>query len=522
MKSIGQFKKIARLAPIVLAIAMVIGTVLIPAGVSAAPVGQMNMQGHQSYTVRAGDTLSGIAMKYGTSMYAIMQANGITDPNHIYVGQRLTIPAGSGGMGGGSMGGSMGGDMSGDMGKVQCRTYHTVAHGETGSEIALMYGVSTYSLAQANDLPDVNNVWGGQKLCIPAGPPPVNAPTKDQEYAKPKPMPKPEPMPKPMPMPMPMPEPMPMPPMNGGCQHHRVQAGETLAQIAHAYGTSVQALMKENGIKDPNKIYAGQMLKIGCGEMGHMPKPMPMPMPMGGQQQMQGGMAMPMPEQQPMMPMGGQQQMQGGMAMPMPEQHPMPMGGQQQMQGGMAMPMPEQHPMPMGGQQQMQGGMAMPMPMPEQGGYMQASHSDSMPMMPMDDHMKKSLRPQETWRGTYYATKYLSGDPVFVRDDYDVRFNWYGGSPGEGVPEDRFSVRWERNVYFDGSTYRFETTVDDGVRVYIGDKLIIDSWREQPATTYTADVRPPKGVHTVTVEYYEEANMASVSVKWDKYMGQHW
>ena len=164
-------------------------------------------------------------MQYGTSMYAIMQANGIQDPNQIYVGQRLIIPSGSGSMGGGSMGGgSMGGDMSGgsmggDMGGgVQCKTYHTVVHGETGSEIALMYGVSTYSLAQANGLPDVNNVWGGQKLCIPAGPPPVNAPTKDYEYPKPKQM----PMPEPMPMPMPMPEahPMPMPERDAHADAH--------------------------------------------------------------------------------------------------------------------------------------------------------------------------------------------------------------------------------------------------------------------------------------------------------------
>ncbi len=143
-------------------------------------------------------------------------------------------------------------------------------------------------------------------------------------------------------------------------------------------------------------------------------------------------------------------------------------------------------------------------------------------MMPMDDHMQKSLRPQDMWRGTYYDSKYFDGEPVIVRDDYDVRFNWYGGSPGEGISDDRFSVRWERNVYFDGSTYRFEATVDDGIRVYVGDKLIIDSWREQPATTYTADVQPPKGVHKVTVEYFEEANMASVSVTWDKYMGHKW
>ena len=172
--------------------------------------------------------------------------------------------------------------------------------------------------------------------------------------------------------------------------------------------------------------------------------------------------------------------------------------------------MPAQRPMPM------------PQPMPEQG-HMRASYAEPMPMpMPMGEPMKMSLRPQETWRGSYFCTKDLSGEPVIVRDDYDVRFNWYGGSPGEGLPDDRFSVRWERNVYFDGSVYHFEATVDDGVRVYVGENLIIDSWREQPSTTYTADVQPPKGVHKVTVEYYEESNMASVQVKWDKAMGQRW
>ncbi len=105
MKTTVQWKQIVRVAPIVLTLMMVISTVLIPASVSAAPVSQMGMPSTQYYTVRAGDTLSGIAMQYGTSMYAIMQANGIQDPNQIYVGQRLIIPSGSGSMGGGSMGG---------------------------------------------------------------------------------------------------------------------------------------------------------------------------------------------------------------------------------------------------------------------------------------------------------------------------------------------------------------------------------------------------------------------------------
>src|SRR5687767_2436617 len=49
-----------------------------------------------SYTVQPGDSLSGIGARFGVSYQAIAQANGITNPNRIYPGQRLTIPGRSG------------------------------------------------------------------------------------------------------------------------------------------------------------------------------------------------------------------------------------------------------------------------------------------------------------------------------------------------------------------------------------------------------------------------------------------
>src|SRR5690606_2779157 len=48
-----------------------------------------------SYVVEPGDSLSGIAAKLGTSVDALAQANGITNPNHITVGQRLVMPSGA-------------------------------------------------------------------------------------------------------------------------------------------------------------------------------------------------------------------------------------------------------------------------------------------------------------------------------------------------------------------------------------------------------------------------------------------
>ena len=72
--------------------------VTIPAGSS----------GGGSYTVRPGDTLSGIANRFGTSYQAIAQANGIANPNLIHPGQTLSIPGGGGTGGSGAAGGVTG------------------------------------------------------------------------------------------------------------------------------------------------------------------------------------------------------------------------------------------------------------------------------------------------------------------------------------------------------------------------------------------------------------------------------
>ena len=133
---------------------------------AAAPAWAAPDQQGGVHVVQRGETLSAIAQRYGVSMAALAQANGITNYNFVYVGQRLTIPGYVDYSGETAAGGDV----------------HIVAAGENLSTIAQRYGVSMAALAQANGITNYNFIYVGQRLTIPsssggwAAPAPVPAP----------------------------------------------------------------------------------------------------------------------------------------------------------------------------------------------------------------------------------------------------------------------------------------------------------------------------------------------------------
>jgi hypothetical protein len=120
-----------------------------------------------------------------------------------------------------------------------------------------------------------------------------------------------------------------------------------------------------------------------------------------------------------------------------------------------------------------------------------------------------------TWRGEYYANQDLAGDPTFVRADSDIAFDWALGTPGPGIPVDHFSVRWTRAVYFPAGVWRFNTTVDDGVRLWVDGQLLIDQWHISAPITYSGTLALGAGDHTLRVEYYESTERAQIRVWWE-------
>lgn len=153
-----------------------------------------------TYTVVAGDTLSGIAARYGTTVAALASINGIANPNLINVGQVLQL---SGSAPAPAAGGSE----------------YTVVAGDTLSGIAQRYGTNWQTLAALNGLANPNLIRVGQVLKVTGAAP---APAQRKSYT--------------------------------------VKSGDNLSTIAKNNGTDVATIARINGIANVNLIYPGQVL----------------------------------------------------------------------------------------------------------------------------------------------------------------------------------------------------------------------------------------------------------------------
>ncbi len=134
------------------------------------------------------------------------------------------------------------------------------------------------------------------------------------------------------------------------------------------------------------------------------------------------------------------------------------------------------------------------------------------------------------WRGDYWPNRTLSGNPTLTRNDAMIDFDWGAGAPATGLPTDGFSARWTRNAGFEMGTYRFHVVVDDGARMWVDDRLLVDSWHDGGARELTADYALTQGTHSLRVEYYENTGQATIRVWWERlasppypdWRGEYW
>jgi hypothetical protein len=133
------------------------------------------------------------------------------------------------------------------------------------------------------------------------------------------------------------------------------------------------------------------------------------------------------------------------------------------------------------------------------------------------------------WKAEYWSNRSLTGSPVLVRSDRGLDFNWGWGSPAPNLPNTDFSARWTRTAQFDSGTYRFHVLVDDGARLWVDSRLLIDSWRDGAAREVSQDLTLARGDHEIVVTYYEHGGEARIRVRWEEvdtrisdWQGEYW
>ena len=165
------------------------------------------------YTVQAGDTLSSIAQKYGTTVHEIAVINSITNPNLIYVGQVLKIYPGN---------------RSIKKRRKIFTTTYIVQSGDTLTSIAIRFDTTVQAIVDLNDLENPNLIYVGEILKIPTDSRGNIAVPSTRQYMT----------------------------------TYIVQNGDTLSSIAQKFDTTVQSIVSINNISNLNLIYTGEILKI--------------------------------------------------------------------------------------------------------------------------------------------------------------------------------------------------------------------------------------------------------------------
>jgi len=90
-----------------------------------------------------------------------------------------------------------------------------------------------------------------------------------------------------------------------------------------------------------------------------------------------------------------------------------------------------------------------------------------------------------------------------------------GSSPAPGMPSENWSARWSRTWRFDEGNYRFHLLVDDGARLWVGNRLLIDAWTDGSAREYTSDLYL-RGDVPIRLDYYNRLGAARARLNWER------
>lgn len=125
------------------------------------------------------------------------------------------------------------------------------------------------------------------------------------------------------------------------------------------------------------------------------------------------------------------------------------------------------------------------------------------------------LRAQHGLQGEYFNGQNFERK-VLTRIDPQINFSWRGRSPGPNVDDSYYSVRWTGKLHPPTTgVYQFSAKVDDGVRIWVGGRLIVDAWGLHDSGSFRGNVKLEGGkFYDLKIEYFNAMLEGEVQVYW--------
>jgi len=369
------------------------------------------------HVVQRGETLAGIAARYGTNVSTLAQLNGIANPSLIYPGQQLVIPSGA-----------------------ATGVVHVVRAGETLTEIALRYGIDVWTIARANGFTDLTCVYNGQVITIPQSAPP--APHQD-------------------------------------------------TGLPASFPGAWNAAYYNNAHLNWGPVVTRRDLEISFN-WGY------------------GAPAAGLPADYFSAHWSGQFPLSAGtyrFYAKVDDGVRVTVDGHRVIDGW------------------------------RQGAYrlytgeIYLGHGDHTVEVDYYEaagtaqvhiwwEQVGGARPgdepaTDVWYGEFFANESLAGAPVASHQVPWIGFDWGGLQPLPNVPVDHFSAQWTRRVFLEADYYKFCAMIDDGARIYVDRKLVMDEWHPSNGIAYCGKAYVREGVHEILVQYFEQGGEALIYVWWE-------
>lgn len=123
----------------------------------------------------------------------------------------------------------------------------------------------------------------------------------------------------------------------------------------------------------------------------------------------------------------------------------------------------------------------------------------------------------EGLQAEYFTNVTLGGEPVVKRIDKSIDFHWTLYAPDPLLKADFYSVRWTGQLAAAAAgKFKIGLEGNDGFRLYINNKLIIDNWHKQSYRTSVTDYSFEKGKsYDIRIEFFEPVGNATIKLVWN-------